>query len=56
MKRHRREEREIRDRRRKQVLKRLQEDEWKEQWQYWTVDDETISEQGADLDEDRDGI
>jgi len=54
MKKHRGEQREIRDRRRKQVLKRIQEQEWKkEQWQVWAADEEASSPDQIGLEEDR---
>jgi hypothetical protein len=55
MKKHKREEREMRDRRRKQVLKRIQEDEWKEPWQYWASDAETIPDNQMEREEQGDG-
>ena len=56
MKKNRSEQRELRDRRRKQVLKRIQEQEWKwEQWQRWTADEEFHSPHQIGLEEDGDG-
>jgi|GEM_PF-2050859 len=55
MKKHRDEGRDIRDRRRKQFLRRVQEQEWKkEQWQLWAADEESYPPDQADLDRDRD--
>jgi hypothetical protein len=55
MKKHRSEQQEMRDRRRKQVLKRIQEQEWKEQWQYRTAEEEPHSLDQVGLEEDRNG-
>ncbi len=55
MKKNRLEDREKRDRRRKQVLRRIQEEEYKEQWQHWAIDDEAFSGDQAGFDENRDG-
>jgi hypothetical protein len=55
MKKRRYEDREMRDRRRKQVLQRIQEEEWKEQWQSWAADEEAFSGDQMDYGEDRDG-
>jgi len=54
MKKNRFEDREKSDRRRKRVLRRLQEEEWKEQWQLWAIDDEAFSGDQAGFDENRD--
>jgi hypothetical protein len=55
MKKHRREGQEMRDRRRKLVLRRIQEQEYKEQWQNWTVDKESTSGKPTSIEQDRDG-
>jgi hypothetical protein len=55
MKKHKSEQQEMRDRRRKQVLKRIQELEWKsEQWQDWAADEEPSPSDDIGLEEDRD--
>lgn len=54
MKKHRREGQEMRDRRRKMVLRRIQEQEWKEQWQNWALDEESSSADPMSIEQDRD--
>jgi len=55
MKKQRDEQREMRDRRRKQVLKRIQEQEWKnEQWQDLATDEGAPTPDEVGLEEDRD--
>jgi hypothetical protein len=50
MKRHKYDDRDMRDRRRKQVLRRIQDEEWKEQEQGWKADEEDLfEEQGEEI-------
>ena len=54
MKKHRDVQQEMRDRRRKQVLRRIQEQEWEnDQQQYWSADEESGSPDQTDPEEDR---
>ncbi len=55
MKKHRDVQQEMRDRRRKQVLRRIQEQEWEnDQRQYWSANEESGSPDQMDVEEDRD--
>lgn len=44
MKKQKHDDRELRDKRRKQILRRIQEEEWEEQWQVWKDGGRVVSE------------